>query len=75
MALTLIKGGSQSYVAPAPVPTANTTSPAVATYGPQGAVVAQNGPAILNTNPASLAVYVGIGALVLLVYMRQSLPK
>lgn len=67
--------GGAPVIVSSPAQTAYSTSPAVATYGPSGASVANAGPGVVNSSPASWAIYVGIGALILLVYMRQSLPR
>ena len=63
--------GGPAVVTSTQAATANNMSPAVATYGPPGAAVVNAGPGIVNSSPASWAIYVGIAALVLLVMRRR----
>ena len=62
-------------VVQAPATSAANTAPAMATYGPTGATVVQDGSGVVGTHPAQLRVYAGWIALGGLVLIRQSAPQ
>jgi hypothetical protein len=45
---------------------------AVVAYGPGATAVTNAGPGVVNSSPGSVAIYIGAGALLLLVLARQS---
>lgn len=66
-------GASASLNSVNAVPNTTGSAPAaVVAYGPGGTTVGNAGPGIVNSSAGSLAVYIGAGALVLLVMARKS---
>lgn len=53
-------------------PTPGAAPAAVVAYGPGATAVANAGPGVVNSSPGSVSVYIGAGALLLLVLARQS---